>query len=205
MLILSSPLNAAYDPTSPLVPPSRSEAPPTTTYANPPRTSSLPSPTLNAPPHQPPPIQILSPSHQSHITNNTYFPPSPTNGGTPSTPTVNEHALAAQAAQREVEREMDSLAYTSASPSTNPESYAPSLDNATSPTAGGRKMNAGAFFKRPGGRQFTPPPSGAGEGDRGRSASEDEAELEQQAGGGGGTQPLNVLRRSREAAPPYVG
>lgn len=92
---------------------------------------------------------------------------------------------------------MDNLAFTSASPSTNPESYAPK--------EAGRKMAAGAFFQRRGvSKGFAPPVEGSDVvGDRG--VSEDEGAV------GGGTQPLNLGRKAGgrrsndEAAPPYMG
>jgi hypothetical protein len=118
-----------------------------------------------------------------------------------STPTApnqprDEHALASAAAQREVEREMDSLAYTSASPTSNPGSYAP--------REGGKKVTAGFFKQRGASRGFVPPQAEEDTvGDRGVSASEDEGAQ------GGGTQPLNLGRKGRrsadESAPPYMG
>ena len=168
----------AYDPSSP------------TTHA-------APAPAAAA--HSSIPL-LASPSPYSTTTTASTLPLHPHTPHTPystapATPR-DEHALATAAAQREVEREMDSLAYSSASPSSNPESYAPK--------EAGRKMAAGAFFKQRGASRsaFVPPPETGEVGDRG--VSEDEGAV------GGGTQPLNLGRKARrsvegEAAPPYMG
>lgn len=120
-----------------------------------------------------------------------------------------EAELASAAAKREVEREMDSLAFSNASPVNPPVSpleYAPRQGDSSA-----RKINAGAFFKR----------NGAGGGPNSRSASfnppaNDHGDDGVSDDDASGTRPLRVGRNrpaggdfevgspSRDAAPPYA-
>ncbi|CDZ97696.1 Eisosome component PIL1/LSP1 [Phaffia rhodozyma] len=128
---------------------------------------------------------------------------------------TDEHSLAAAAAQREVEREMDNLAFTSVAhpPSGASAAAVAARADSVSPVsraAGNGKINAGAFFKRGGGGRsssgFVPPEGDVSDG----GLSEDVEPA-------GNVKPLNIRRKApaevdgvepeadRDAAPPYGG
>ena len=142
-------------------------------------------------------------------------PVSVSTGPSPAEPNMprGEAELASAAAKREVEREMDSLAYTASpighQPPVSPLEYAPREGE-----SGARKINAGAFFKRNGAggpagsrsnsASFAPPVNDQGDG----GVSEDDE--------ANGTRPLRIGRNRphdafevgsppKDVAPPYSG
>jgi hypothetical protein len=157
----------------------------------------------------PRPPQIIEPPRSASPA---YFPEQPTptansySNPRDQTQTQHDHQSASAAAQREVEREMDNLAFTSASPSSRPEVYSPTSEtmSPSGSAASGGKVKAGAFFKRRQqgalGRTASPfqPPDRSD--DDGVSEEDGRRSLERN------TEPLNIrrsLESSKGPAPPY--